>query len=51
VAPAQPLVKEILLVRNLDGDLAFGVGLDRRAPFRVRELSEPTRLVVEVRTK
>jgi hypothetical protein len=51
VAPAQPMVKEILLVRNLDGDLAFGVGLDKRTPFRVRELSEPTRLVVEVRTR
>ena len=51
LAPAQALVKEILLVRNLGGELAFGVGLDRRAPFRVRELSEPTRLVVEVRSK
>jgi hypothetical protein len=51
LAPAQPLVKEILLVRNVDGEMAFGVGLDRRTPFRVRELSEPTRLVVEVRTK
>ncbi len=51
LAPDQPQVKELLLVRNLGGSLAFGVGLERRAAFRVREFDNPTRLVVEVRTQ
>jgi hypothetical protein len=51
LAPGQPQVKEVLLARNLGGSLAFGVGLEHRAPFRATELSNPTRLVVEVRTR
>lgn len=48
---AQSQVKEVLLARNVGGDMAFGIGLQRKAKFRVTELSKPTRLVVEVRTK
>ncbi|GAB3428842.1 hypothetical protein GCM10027569_72990 [Flindersiella endophytica] len=49
--PDLPLVKEMLLVQNLGGSLRFAVGLDSDAEFRVRPLSSPTRLVVEVREK
>lgn len=51
LAPGQPQVKEVLLARNLGGSLTFGVGLERQAPFRATQLSNPTRLVVEVRTR
>ncbi|MEQ7123823.1 hypothetical protein ABN034_04810 [Actinopolymorpha sp. B11F2] len=51
LTPEQPQVKEVLLARNLGGSLTFGVGLDRRAPFRAKQLFNPTRLVVEVRTR
>ena len=51
LTPDQPQVKAVLLTRNLGGTLAFGVGLDARTKFRARELSDPTRLVVEVRTR
>ncbi|MGW5364577.1 AMIN-like domain-containing (lipo)protein [Actinopolymorpha pittospori] len=49
LSPELPTVRQILLVRNLGGSLRFAVGLQTRAEFRVRELKEPTRLVVEVR--
>ncbi|GAA5023197.1 AMIN-like domain-containing (lipo)protein [Actinopolymorpha pittospori] len=49
LSPEQPTVRQILLVRNLGGSLRFAVGLQTLAEFRVRELKEPTRLVVEVR--
>lgn len=49
LSPEQPMVRQVLLVRNLGGSLRFAVGLQSRAEFRVRELKEPTRLVVEVR--
>jgi hypothetical protein len=47
----QPQIKEVLLARNVGGDMSFGIGLQRKAVFRVTELSKPTRLVVEVRTR
>jgi hypothetical protein len=51
LTPGHPQIKEVLLARNLGGSLTFGVGLERRAPFRATQLSNPTRLVVEVRTR
>jgi hypothetical protein len=47
----QAQVKEVLLARNVGGDMWFGIGLEHKTKFRVTELSKPTRLVVEVRTK
>jgi len=46
----QPQIKQVLLARNVGGSLIFGIGLENRAAFRVQELSEPSRLVVEVQT-
>jgi hypothetical protein len=45
-----PVLRQIVLVHNVGGSLWFGVGLAAESPsFRVVPLSDPTRLVVEVR--
>lgn len=45
-----PSLRQIVLTYNLAGDLRFGVGVDGPAPtFRVVPLTDPTRLVLEVR--
>jgi hypothetical protein len=45
-----PVLRQVVLVHNVGGDLWFGIGLDASAPaFRVVPLDDPTRLVVEVR--
>jgi hypothetical protein len=45
-----PVLRQVVLVHNVGGDLWFGVGLDASAPtFRVIPRSDPTRLVVEIR--
>jgi hypothetical protein len=49
--PEQPLIKQTVLARNVGRELGFGVGLARRAEFRTKELYEPTRLIVEVRSR
>lgn len=51
LAPQQPLIKETVLARNVGRELRFGVGLARQAEFRTKELYEPTRLIVEVRSR
>ena len=43
------LIAEVKPVEWFEGELRHVVGLRRRAPFRVRTLSNPTRLVVEFR--
>lgn len=48
--PDQTIVKETLLVKNLGDRLRFAIGLGKQVDFRARELENPTRLVVEVRT-
>lgn len=49
--PEQPLIKQTVLARNVGRELGFGVGLAKRAEFRTKELYEPTRLIVEVRSR
>jgi hypothetical protein len=45
-----PVLRQLVLVHNVGGDLWFGVGLHASAPiFRVVPRSHPNRLVVEVR--
>jgi hypothetical protein len=45
-----PLLRQVVLTHNVGGNLWFGVGVDAAAPtFRVVPLSDPTRLVLEVR--
>lgn len=45
-----PALRQIVLVYNVAGDVRFGVGVEGAAPtFRVVPLTDPTRLVLEVR--
>jgi hypothetical protein len=48
--PDIPLVREVKLVEDFEGVLAWGLGLDRLVCPRVSELSAPDRLVVDLPT-
>lgn len=50
VQVGQPRVAEILLYDNLSESLRFAIGLNGRAPYRVRTLDDPLRMVVDFRT-
>ena len=43
-------MKEIGLAEDWEGLVRLGVGLDHRAGFRVLELRDPVRVVVDVAT-
>jgi hypothetical protein len=51
LTPGQPQVREILLVHNVAGSLKFGVGVTRRAEFRLHENKGQASLVLEVRDR
>ncbi|MET9022270.1 hypothetical protein ABZV93_20045 [Actinopolymorpha sp. NPDC004070] len=51
LTPGQPQVREILLVHNVAGSLKFGVGVNRRAEFRLHENKGEASLVLEVRDR
>ncbi|MGW0228649.1 AMIN-like domain-containing (lipo)protein [Actinopolymorpha singaporensis] len=51
LTPGQPQVREILLVHNVAGSLKFGVGVTRRAQFRLHETKGRASLVLEVRDR
>ncbi len=51
LSPGQPQVREILLVHNVAGSLKFGVGVTRRAEFRLHESKGQASLVLEVRDR
>ncbi|GAA2755814.1 AMIN-like domain-containing (lipo)protein [Actinopolymorpha rutila] len=51
LTPGQPQVREILLVHNVAGSLKFGVGVTRRAEFRLHENKGKASLVLEVRDR
>lgn len=51
LTPGQPQVREILLVHNVAGSLKFGVGVTRRAEFRLHETRGQASLVLEVRDR
>jgi hypothetical protein len=42
-----PLIREAKPVEWFEGELRYVIGLKRATPFRVRVLSNPTRLVVD----
>lgn len=48
VDPGLPTVKEVALAADFEGYVTFGIGLSGKAGFRVFELSNPTRVVVDV---
>lgn len=46
---AQPVMKQLTLTCDFEGETTWALGLAGRRPFRVLELRAPTRLVVDVR--
>ena len=46
--PSWPALREYALVSQAGGRVVFGLGTDRRLPFRVVELTRPARVVVDV---
>jgi hypothetical protein len=45
-----PALDEVVVASDFEGYVTVGLGLTATAPFRVLELSGPTRVVVDVRT-
>lgn len=48
--PATPLVREVRIVEDFEGVLAWGIGLERLACPEVRVLGGPVRLLVDFPT-
>jgi hypothetical protein len=48
LTPRYPMLRQVRLVDEFEGHLTFGVGLQRRAGFRVLELRGPARLAIDV---
>lgn len=46
--PGLPVLTEIVVAGDYEGYVTVALGLDARSPFRVQELSNPTRVVVDV---
>jgi hypothetical protein len=46
--PALPNLKEVRLSCDFEGDVSWVLGVAKRTPYRVSELSKPTRLVVDI---
>jgi hypothetical protein len=49
VTPRLPALREIKYVTEFEGEATYGVGLSNGHGFRVYELSDPKRLVVDVK--
>jgi hypothetical protein len=50
LTPALPQVRQLGLAEDWEGVVRIGIGLDHRAGFRVLELTDPVRVVVDVAT-
>lgn len=48
IQPGYPVLKEVAAAGDFEAVLTFGLGLDRRAGFRVLTLGAPSRVVVDV---
>lgn len=44
----QPLLRQVILACDFEGEVEWLIGLTSRSPFRLVELKSPTRLVVEL---
>ncbi len=49
LSPGYDNLKQFVLNCDIEGEVVCSVGIARRTPFRVRELDDPPRLVVEVK--
>lgn len=50
VSPALPVVSEIVSAGDYEGYVTIALGLTAKVPFRVFELANPSRVVVDVRS-
>jgi hypothetical protein len=50
VKPGLPSIREVAQIGNFERVVSYGIGLATPACFRVLELSEPARLVIDVQT-
>ncbi len=49
VTPRLPALRELTYVTEFEGEATYGIGLSNRNGFRVYELADPKRLVVDVK--
>jgi hypothetical protein len=49
-SPGLATLKEVAQTGDFEAVVSYGLGLDRQAPFTVQELSNPSRLVIDVST-
>jgi hypothetical protein len=47
LTPRYPVMQQVTLASDWEGELRFGIGLARKAGFRVLRLSDPTRVAVD----
>ncbi|HZD02871.1 MAG TPA: hypothetical protein VFA46_22575 [Actinomycetes bacterium] len=49
-SPGLPSLKEVALAGDFEAVVSYGLGVDHRVPFKVLELSNPSRLVIDIST-
>ena len=49
ITPGYPALRQVRFAGDFEGQVAFGIGVADRGGFRVSELRNPTRVVVDVR--
>ncbi|HCT81610.1 MAG TPA: hypothetical protein DGG94_10000 [Micromonosporaceae bacterium] len=49
LSPDLPLIKEVAVTGDFEAHLSFGVGLSRKADFKVQTLTAPARVVIQFR--
>lgn len=51
VSPKLPMILEIERVCDFEGEVEFALGLSKKAEYRVSELADPMRLVIDIKHK
>ena len=49
ITPSSPVLRQVRLAGDFEGQVRFGLGVAGRGGVRVAELADPTRVVVDVR--
>ena len=49
ITPGYPALRQVRFAGDFEGQVSFGIGVADRGGFRVAELRDPTRVVVDVR--
>lgn len=48
-APALPAVRRMVMICDFEGQVTWALGIDRVAPYRVLEVAQPSRLILDIR--